>query len=88
MNTWVKVGLPGVVIILAVVLVILGARAVDRWPQDKAGGVIRGNCFVLEDEEGRERARLEMRNGGPRLVLLDENGTDRIKLFYMLNSFA
>ena len=35
---------------------------------------IRANAFILEDENGNERADLAVHEDGPKLGLLDENG--------------
>ena len=49
-----------------------------------AGGApsaeVRARRLVLEDDEGRERATLEMGAYGPRLRLLDAAGQDRARL--------
>ncbi|HUX02850.1 MAG TPA: hypothetical protein VMY35_17955 [Phycisphaerae bacterium] len=42
--------------------------------------VIRATAFVLVDDEGRERGKLEMLKNGPELRLIDANGESRIML--------
>ncbi|MDD4889388.1 MAG: hypothetical protein PHU85_05620 [Phycisphaerae bacterium] len=42
--------------------------------------VIRATAFVLVDDEGRERAKLEMRKDGPGLAFYDQNGSPRATL--------
>jgi len=49
------------------------------WSQSGAKE-IRANCFILEDENGKRRALLDMGMGGPSLSLLDENGKPRAVL--------
>ncbi len=44
------------------------------------GAEVRARRLVLEDDEGRERATLEMGAYGPRLRLLDAAGQDRARL--------
>jgi hypothetical protein len=46
----------------------------------KTPNVIRANAFVLEDEKGRVRAKLDLVASGPRLVMSDENGKLRAAL--------
>ena len=41
---------------------------------------IRVNEFILEDENGKPRAKLHMFNGGPNLTLFDEKGQPRVLL--------
>ncbi len=41
---------------------------------------IRANSFILEDETGNTRANLCMKDGEPRLVFLDENAKEIIRL--------
>lgn len=43
------------------------------WAQS-AVKEIRANKFVLEDENGKDRASIAMDRGGPGLSLMDENG--------------
>jgi len=68
---------------IAAVVVLAGLA----WPRGsasaQAGGsatVIRATSFVLVVAQGRERATLEMYEGGPRLALNDANGKTRVGL--------
>jgi len=60
------------------VIVLVTGIAGVAWPQ--APGVVRATSFVLLDDQGRDRAKLEMGLGGPWLWLMDENGRGRILL--------
>jgi len=44
---------------------------------------IRANKFVLEDENGKERASLSVHQDGPRLTLMDDNGKPRVSLLVL-----
>lgn len=46
----------------------------------RAFKVIRANRFVLEDENGKERAALGMSGGTPELVLFGENENIRLSI--------
>ena len=50
--------------------------------------VIRANCFVLEETNGRTRAVLFVGKEGPQLVLYDEKGKVRAELYVLRNKPA
>ena len=47
---------------------------------EKPQGVIRARGFVLVDDKGRERGKLEMKGSAPWLILSDEKGKPRAML--------
>jgi len=49
------------------------------WAQSMAK-VIRANAFILEDKQGKIRARLHVPEDGPELVLCDKNEKGRVGL--------
>ena len=61
-----------VVVVLAAALLLMG-QAVPKKS-------VEANEFILKNTEGKVLARLDLKDGGPRLLLLDQNGEGRAML--------
>lgn len=68
-----------IVLSLGVLFIWKTFRPEKAWAQSSEK-VIRANSFVLEDENGKMRARLAMTEDGPMFSLYDENDKTRAAL--------
>lgn len=66
----------------ATLALLLAAAIVAVMGQNlsSAPSTLEAQSFVLKDASGKERAKLEMLDGGPALMLLDERGQIRTQL--------
>jgi hypothetical protein len=72
-----------VFVLIAGLMVPLAFEATNFRAMAQAPGTakeIRANKFVLEDQNGKTRASLEMNELGPTLALKDGKGKDRVLL--------
>ena len=80
-NRWLlaTVGLGVVGLVLAW---ILGGTTTTAQAQGASSGLkeIRAHRFILEDQNGKSRAELDVDKDGPGLALLDETGKPRVSL--------
>ena len=73
---WVTLGLAG-----AVCAIVWSLTAVTGCIQTQGvGNTIRANAFIVEDGNGKARAKMSITTDGPGLALYDENGTTRALL--------
>ena len=76
--------------LLAVVaLAVMGCCLVLAWPVFMpsaqaqgvdAGRIIRARAFIVEDENGKTRAMLNVNDSGPALIMVDAKGMPRVGL--------
>ena len=57
---------------------ILACLTIAATPEDNR--IIRANCFILEDANGKTRAQMAVGKDGSRLVMKDANGKTRAEL--------
>ena len=62
--------------ITCLIVVMAMLTVIPAWTQETER-VIRATAFVVEDDQGRERAKLGMTSEGPGLLLYDEDGNCR-----------
>ena len=81
-NRWLVVGLAvvGVALAWTITKSTSGTQTREAAKEPKNAQVIRATAFVLVDDEGRERGKLEMGENGPSLDLYDETGKTRAML--------
>ncbi len=60
------------------ILLILACLTIAATPEDNK--IIRANCLILEDANGKIRAELNVNKDGPRLAMTDANGKIRAQM--------
>jgi hypothetical protein len=80
-NRWLVAGVVTAAGLLALAWTWTTTTAVAQAPEaGTTPKVIRAREFILEDENGKTRAKLHMSDAGPNLTLFDENGGGRVLL--------
>ena len=79
-NRWLLWGgaFVALLVLSCLTIAVIRRPAMSATPGDNR--IIRANSFILEDENGKPRASLDVVNDGPVLLMFDENVKTRVQM--------